>query len=615
MSLTEFLTLMTQGLYFLIALLTVADYLRYRDRARLDIALSFGALAAIVLFQRVNQLTSLPSRWLSLLGTLMFVAHPYLLLRVVKHFRPVGVWTHRLALVGLIASSIFLLIFISTTSLPPLLTVVIIVYFVSLEGYAVVAFVHGALTTSGVTRWRFSLAAAGSGLLAALILFAGLNVIFPALRDLSALLSQLFAILSGLCYFLSFSPPRLLSQASQLFELHRFLRETRGQSTAEHVSNVLDNLRLAATRGTGGVAAAVALWDDTDRLRLQTPAEHPKLSYPSDLSTSEGVIGRAWRKRRPTFALTPADFGPVEAQLTAAVNARTLYVVPIATAERMWGLLLVFRQAYSLFTTDDINLLVLFSEHSAILLDYAALLKEQHRLIGQLSQRTAELEAANKELEAFAYSVSHDLRAPLRAMDGFSLALLEDYTGRLDAEGQDYLRRVRAATRTMAQLIDDLLDLSRVTRAEMRRDAVDLGPLAQSIAAELQTMQPERQVEVIIADGLNTRGDPRLLRVVLENLLSNAWKFTGQQPQARIAFGLAEQNGQTAYFVRDNGAGFDMAYADKLFGVFQRLHRADEFPGTGVGLATVQRIIHRHGGRVWAEGAVGQGATFYFTLP
>jgi light-regulated signal transduction histidine kinase (bacteriophytochrome) len=243
------------------------------------------------------------------------------------------------------------------------------------------------------------------------------------------------------------------------------------------------------------------------------------------------------------------------------------------------------------------------------------LLKEQQRLIGQLSQRTAELEAANKELEAFAYSVSHDLRAPLRAMDGFSLALLEDYTGRLDAEGQDYLRRVRAATRTMAQLIDDLLELSRVTRAEMRRDAVDLGPLAQSIAAELQTMQPERQVEVIIADGLNTQGDPRLLRVVLENLLSNAWKFTGQQPQARIAFGLAEQNGQTAYFVRDNGAGFDMAYADKLFGVFQRLHRADEFPGTGVGLATVQRIIHRHGGRVWAEGAVGQGATFYFTLP
>lgn len=233
-------------------------------------------------------------------------------------------------------------------------------------------------------------------------------------------------------------------------------------------------------------------------------------------------------------------------------------------------------------------------------------------------QRTAQLEAANKELEAFSYSVSHDLSAPLRSIDGFSQILLEDYAGRLDAKGRDYLQRVRAATQRMAQLINDMLNLSRVTRAEIRRELVDLSALARLVAAELQQTAPERQIEFVIADGLIANGDHRLLQVVLENLLGNAWKFTSKHPGARIEFGILHPNGSSdgrpIYFVRDNGAGFDMAYANKMFGVFQRLHDASEFEGTGVGLASVQRIINRHGGRVWAEGKVEQGATFYFTL-
>ena len=231
-------------------------------------------------------------------------------------------------------------------------------------------------------------------------------------------------------------------------------------------------------------------------------------------------------------------------------------------------------------------------------------------------ERTAQLEAANKELEAFSYSVSHDLRAPLRGIDGFSQALLERYAEQLDDKGKHYLQRVRAATQRMGQLIDDLLDLSRVTRSEMQRQTVDLTSMVEAIALELQHTQPERaNVEFVIAPRVVAQGDPRLLRVVFENLLNNAWKFTSKQVHARIEFGtLAETDGTTTYFVRDNGAGFDMAYANKLFGAFQRLHTTDEFPGTGIGLATVQRIIHRHGGRVWAEAAVEQGATFYFTL-
>src|SRR5215208_1508229 len=229
-------------------------------------------------------------------------------------------------------------------------------------------------------------------------------------------------------------------------------------------------------------------------------------------------------------------------------------------------------------------------------------------------ERTAELAATNRELEAFSYSVSHDLRAPLRSISGFSQALLEDYSDRLDDDAQDMLKRVNTAGQRMAQLIDDLLNLSRVTRKEMRRESVDLSALAQAVASELQHGQPEREVELVIADGVVGTGDARLLRVVLENLLGNAWKFTTKQEHARIEFGVKQEADECVYFLRDDGVGFDMAYADKLFGTFQRLHSLKEFEGTGVGLATVQRIIQRHGGRIWADAAVGQGATFYFTL-
>jgi PAS domain S-box-containing protein len=228
--------------------------------------------------------------------------------------------------------------------------------------------------------------------------------------------------------------------------------------------------------------------------------------------------------------------------------------------------------------------------------------------------QAAQLEAANKELEAFSYSVSHDLRAPLRGIDGFSLALAEDYAGALDQRAKNYLERIRAATGRMARLIDDLLNLSRIARSEMSHETVDLSAIANSILAEFRQREPERGVEWVVPDGIVVSGDRRLLQVVLENLLGNAWKFTNKMTHATIELGVERGNGANTYFVRDDGAGFDMAYAGKLFGPFQRLHTTREFPGTGVGLTTVQRIIHRHGGRVWAKGAEGKGATFSFTL-
>lgn len=225
-----------------------------------------------------------------------------------------------------------------------------------------------------------------------------------------------------------------------------------------------------------------------------------------------------------------------------------------------------------------------------------------------------EADEATRELESFSYSVAHDLRAPLRSLDGFSQALVEDYHDLLDDQGRRYLGFIRSSAQRMAQLIDDLLSLSRVTRAELAREPVDLTALVRAAAARLEASDSGRGVEIVVEEGLASVGDPRLLTVAFDNLLNNAWKFTCRRADARIDVGVAATEEGPAFYVRDNGAGFDMAYADKLFGVFQRLHAASDFDGTGVGLATVQRIVRRHGGRVWAQGEVDRGATFFFTL-
>ncbi len=231
-----------------------------------------------------------------------------------------------------------------------------------------------------------------------------------------------------------------------------------------------------------------------------------------------------------------------------------------------------------------------------------------------LNKRTEELSQSNKELEAFSYSVSHDLRTPLRSINGFSQILLSDHQNKFDDASINYLQRINTATQRMAQLIDDMLSLSKISRREMSIQEVNLSELASEISTNLMEDQPERKVKFIFQEDIKTNGDRGLLRIVLENLLANAWKFTSKHAAATIEFGTLQQGNQNVCFVRDNGAGFDMKYADKLFGTFQRLHDSDEFPGTGIGLATVQRIISRHGGKVWAEGKVEKGATFYFTI-
>lgn len=232
----------------------------------------------------------------------------------------------------------------------------------------------------------------------------------------------------------------------------------------------------------------------------------------------------------------------------------------------------------------------------------------------RVKKRTIELEAVNRELTSFAYSISHDFRAPLRALNAFSASLIENYNDQLDKQGLHYLNRIHYNSRYMSDLVDDLLALSRITRAELKEQEVDLSRVAEEIIKDLQDEEPERQVTAAVEPGLSAKGDSSLLKVLLENLIENAWKFSSKEEQAKIEVGLTTVDGDEAFFVRDNGVGFDLAYADKLFGAFQRLHGVNEFPGTGIGLATVQRIVNRHGGQVWAESKVGKGTTFYFTL-
>ncbi|MEO0968771.1 MAG: GAF domain-containing protein [Cyanobacteria bacterium J06639_18] len=311
-------------------------------------------------------------------------------------------------------------------------------------------------------------------------------------------------------------------------------------------------------------------------------------------------------------------------------QVRANLAVPLLQDQQLWGLLCIHQcRETRVWKETEIDFVRQIAAHLGIALQHGKLLAElqaevmerkqaQQAVQGlnqELQNTIIELEVVNKELEAFSYSVSHDLRAPLRSIDGFSQALLEDYPDNLDLTGQDYLRRIRLATQRMGQLIDDLLKLSRVTRSEMHIESVNLSYLANKICTELQRNEPERQIELKIHTDLVAKGDIRLLQVLLDNLLNNAWKFTSKGTKAEIEFGeMSPKSDIPVYFVRDNGAGFEMTYANKLFAPFQRLHHMNEFPGNGIGLATVQRVVHRHGGRVWAEGTVEQGATFYFTL-
>jgi signal transduction histidine kinase len=327
-----------------------------------------------------------------------------------------------------------------------------------------------------------------------------------------------------------------------------------------------------------------------------------KMPEMDGFETATLIRQRDKSRHTPIIFLTAADKSQTQAVRGYAVGAVDYLVKPVLPE----------------FVRSKVAVFVELAKKTALLRRQAELLRTSEQEARELADTRAELvrdlEHKNRELESFSYAVSHDLRAPLRRIESFSRAVQESQVDRLDDSGRRYLDRVREASQQMSQLIDDVLYLARVTRAEMREQEVDLSGLVTLLLERMREAEPGRQVEAKVRPGVAVVADGQLLRIAIENLLENAWKFTGKATVARIEFGQTNVAGEPTYFIRDNGAGFDMTYADRLFGPFQRLHLASEFPGTGIGLATVQRIIHRHGGRVWAEAMLGQGATFHFTI-
>ena len=338
------------------------------------------------------------------------------------------------------------------------------------------------------------------------------------------------------------------------------------------------------------------------------------------LKPSEGIGGRVIATQRPVLIADLASSEMLHAMHEVHRDVAreiggvlSILAVPLIARERVIGVLTLRRvRTTTPFTIDDQQLAQDLADRAALAIENATLFRE---LEVRVAARTRELELANRDLEAFSYSVAHDLRAPLRAMGHFAVAILEDYGDRIDDIGRDYLARIQRGGEQMQAIIDGLLALARLTKKDILRERVDLGEIAGAVVGSLADHQPGRTIDVIIEPGMTAIGDPILLRALYENLIGNAWKFTRHRERARIEIGVEQQAGERVYYVRDNGAGFDQSFVDKLFAPFQRLHAATEFEGSGIGLATAHKIVSRHGGRIWAEGATGEGATLRFTLP
>ncbi len=604
MSANDALDLFAHIFFVALGAIALVDFVRHRDVIRRDVALLFGLLAIPFLIQLIARINGQEvSKSANDIAILALLFEPYLVLRLVRYLRSMPVYMMRLAVYGMIATVIAGIVF--GPRVPAIPAVISPLYFGGLNLYAMVGFVRGALKTTGVARQRLRFAAAGSGLFGLIFVAVLLASAFPLQKEVALLLVEVLVIACGAAFYIGFAPPRSLRRTWQLVEAGNYLAALSGKSLNErlNIAEIMTDLCRVANRGVGGMTAGIARKGIANQEWVLTYTDE---LVPISLDNAE-ILARAWDSNMATSLRASDRLGDGDRHLMTTVGADTLLVTPIVTAEGTWGIFLVFLKYSSLFVEDDLHFVTLLVKQNAILL-------ENSTLVARLQNNSVQLATANRELEAFSYSVSHDLRAPLRALSGFSQALEDDYNDRLDAEGKDYLQRIRAASQRMGQLIDDLLQLSRLSRTELRRTEVDLSDLARQIGLELREKYLEHPSAFRVEEGLLVNGDARLLHILLTNLLDNAWKYSSKTLDPQVEFGYMKQNGKSAYFVRDNGAGFDMAYANKLFGAFQRLHTASEFEGTGIGLATVQRIVHRHTGEIWAEAAVGKGATFYFTL-
>jgi signal transduction histidine kinase len=582
----------------------LVQWARWRDRVSFDIFLVFGSLALLLILERALRLANIEALWIRPLGASVLLAHPYLLLRVVSHFRPLSVTFQRLAAAGFVIS-------IAVTWIGgvrwPALTAFVYLFFVCLLVYVAWAFRVGAKAAGGVTHWRMLHAGWGALLLAAVFVLAALIALLPATRSAASALMPLSALGAALNYYFAFAPPPWLRRVWQSAALYEFLAERALAVGSLSQLDLLNRLCTFVVSAVGATGASAALWDERQQQLIVQVSRWGYLE--PGRPVPDGRLVEAWRTER---AVLISDF---EWVLRGGAPG-SVYVVPIPSNVGPRGLLFVVLPKGALFVADDLALLRICCGETAVQLDNAVLGKRQESLIGELGERSDQLAAVNRELEAFSYSVSHDLRAPLRHISGFTELLLKSAGPDLGADRKRYLGLISASAVKMGELIDSLLVFSRMGRAEMLHTRVDLNAIVRTASGDVIQSDPARTVNWIIHPLPEVAGDPSMLQLVFTNLLSNAFKYSRTRSDATIEIGCQRgAPGEIVVFVRDNGVGFDMAYAGRLFGVFQRLHRAEEFEGTGIGLANVQRIVARHGGRVWAESEPGKGATFYVALP
>ena len=584
----------------------VVQWARWRDRVSLDIFLVFGSLAILLILERALRLTRFEVEWLRPLGGSIFLAHPYLLLRVVSHFRPMSRAVWRAATGGLIVS-----LAVTWAAIWPFRSLALVgfafLYFVWLLGYAGWAFRQGARAAGGVTHYRMQHAAFGAMLLAGVFVFAVLSSFVPPLRSVGGALIPLATLGAALNYYFAFAPPAWVRRLWQSSELYGFLSNRPLASGAPSRNDVLNRLCTFAISAVGATGGAAALFDEARQALI---VELSRWGYlEPGRAVPEGRLLDAWRTKTATLVKQHDWVLPGGA-------SGSVYVVPIPCEVGPRGLLFVILPKAALFVSDDLALLRACCNETAVQLDNVTMRERQQALITELGERSSQLTAANKELEAFSYSVSHDLRAPLRHIGGFADLLQRSSGPELDENRLRYLRLISESAVKMGELIDSLLVFSRMGRAEMLHTRVDLNTIVRQAQREVAQADPGRPVEWIIDELPIVSGDPAMLQLVFNNLLSNAFKYSRGRDTSIIEVGsLNGSNTESVVYVKDNGVGFDMTYANRLFGVFQRLHRAEDFEGTGIGLANVQRIVSRHGGRVWAESEVNKGATFYVSLP
>jgi signal transduction histidine kinase len=605
-SLQTYLEWFTHASIILLAALMVVQWARWRDRVSLDIFLVFGSLAVSLILERTLRLADVQAEWLRPLSVSVMLAHPYLLLRVVSHFRPISRALRRTAQTGLTIS--LLATWVSVWPLrSTVLATIAFIYFVWLLGYDAWAFRRGAKAAGGVTHWRMRHAALGALLLAVVFVLAVLVGAVPVLRASLAAFIPLAALGASLNYYCAFAPPSWLRRLWQSSELYGFLAEHSLAAESRSHEELLTRLTTFVVPAVGGTVGAAATWDE-ERKQLVVRVSHWGYLEPGR-PVPDGRLLEAWQTEQATLIK--------EYEWVLPGGARgSVYVVPIPCRVAARGLLFVVLPKAALFVADDLALLRVCSNETAVQLDNAMMREKQQALIGELAERSNQLAALNKELEAFSYSVSHDLRAPLRHINGFTELLQKAAGPPLDAVRQRYLNIISQSAVKMGELIDSLLVFSRMGRAEMMHTRVDLNTVVRTAQRDVVQADPARKVRWLIHTLPTVEGDPNMLQLVFTNLLSNAFKYSRNRDDALIEVGPVNgSTSDTVVFVKDNGVGFDMTYANRLFGVFQRLHRAEEFEGTGIGLANVQRIVTRHGGKVWAESELGKGATFFVALP